>query len=104
MSHSPVQRQGAPPRAPLPLSLTDARENAEGIEMDRNTSLINNLEAHRRTLGWSLYELGGRCGIDGTFLSDWEHGLGSPRFDEIQQWAAALGLTFELVPTGGECR
>lgn len=72
--------------------------------MTRNTSLICGLKTQRETLGWSLDELGGRCGIDRTFLNDWEHGLGSPRFDEIQTWAAALGLAFELVPVESEAR
>ena len=69
-----------------------------------NSSLISDLEARRQTLGWTIKELGVRCGIDDTFLGDWEHGLGSPRFDEIQHWAAALGLTLELVPTESETR
>ena len=72
--------------------------------MTRNTSLVSDLETRRRTLGWSIKELGNRCGIDETFLSDWESGLGSPRFDEIQNWAAAFGLTLELVPADSEPR
>ena len=72
--------------------------------MARNTSLISNLENRRQTLGLSLKELGDRCGIDEAFLGDWEHGLGAPRFDEIQDWAAALGLTLELVPAEGQSR
>jgi len=72
--------------------------------MTRNSSLISDLETRRRTLGWSIKELGARCGIDETFLSDWESGLGSPRFDEIQNWAAAFGLTLELVPAESEPR
>jgi transcriptional regulator with XRE-family HTH domain len=67
--------------------------------MTRNSSLISELEARRNTLGWSLKELSEHCGIDETFVRDWEHGLGAPRFDEIEHWAAALGLTLELVPT-----
>jgi len=72
--------------------------------MTRNSSLISDLETRRRTLGWSIKELGDRCGIDEAFLSDWESGLGSPRFDEIQNWAAAFGLTLELVPSESEPR
>jgi transcriptional regulator with XRE-family HTH domain len=74
------------------------------MKMARNSSLISDLETRRRTLGWSVKELGDRCGIDATFLSDWESGLGSPRFDEIQNWAAAFGLTLELVPSESEPR
>ena len=72
--------------------------------MTRNSSLIGELEARRNTLGWSLRELSENCGIDETFVRDWEHGLGSPRFDEIEHWAAALGLTLELVPTESTCQ
>jgi len=72
--------------------------------MARNSSLISDLETRRKTLGWSTRELGDRCGIDEAFLSDWEHGLGSPRLDEVQHWAEALGLTLELMPAEGECR
>jgi len=72
--------------------------------MTRNGSLISDLETRRRTLGWSIKELGDRCGINETFLSDWESGLGSPRFDEVQNWAAAFGLALELVPAESEPR
>jgi len=72
--------------------------------MTRNSSLISELETRRHTLGWSTRELGDRCGIDEAFLNDWERGLGSPRFDEIQHWAKALGLALELVPAERECR
>jgi transcriptional regulator with XRE-family HTH domain len=68
------------------------------MKMARNGLLISELEARRKTLGWSTRELGDRCGIDEAFLGDWERGIGSPRFDEIQRWAIALGLTLELIP------
>src|SRR5947207_3907899 len=74
------------------------------MKMARNSSLISELETRRHTLGWSTKELGDRCGIDEAFLCDWERGLGSPRFDEIQNWAETLGLTLELVPAEKECR
>src|SRR5579863_4047995 len=74
------------------------------MKMTRNTSLISDLTTRRQMHGLSLHQLADRCGINETFLSDWESGLGSPRFDEIQQWAAALGLTLELVPVESECR
>ncbi len=66
--------------------------------MTRKNSLICDLKTRRQTVGWSIKELSDRCGIDEAFLSDWESGLGSPRFDEIQHWAAALSLALELVP------
>src|SRR5260221_2761225 len=74
------------------------------MKMARNSSLISELETRRQTLGLSTKELGDRCGIDEAFLSDWERGLGAPRVDEIQHWAAALGLTLGLVPIEGESR
>jgi transcriptional regulator with XRE-family HTH domain len=86
------------------MSLTGERENAEGMKMARNTSPISDLETRRQTLGWSIKELGDRCGIDETILSDWEHGRGSPRLDAVQNWAAALGLKLELVPVERDCQ
>jgi transcriptional regulator with XRE-family HTH domain len=74
------------------------------MKLTHNISLICSLKARREALGWSLDKLGGRCGIDEAFLSDWEHGLGLPRVDEIQDWAAGLGLAFALVAAGGDCR
>ncbi len=72
--------------------------------MTRKNSLICDLKTRRQTVGWSIKELSDRCGIDEAFLSDWESGLGSPRFDEIEHWAGALGLTLELVPAESESR
>jgi len=74
------------------------------MKMTRNNSLIGDLEARRHTLGWSLTELSDHCGIDGTFLGDCERGLSAPRVDEVEHWAAALGLKLELVPTEGTSR
>lgn len=86
------------------MSLTGEPENAEGMKMAHNTSPIGDLEIRRQTLGWSIKELGDRCGIDETILSDWEHGRGSPGLDAAQHWAAALGLKLELVPVERECQ
>ncbi len=72
--------------------------------MTRKNSLICDLKTRRQTVGWSIKELSDRCGIDEAFLSDWESGLGSPRFDEIQHWAAALSLALELVPAESQSR
>jgi transcriptional regulator with XRE-family HTH domain len=74
------------------------------MKMTRKNSLICDLKTRRQARGWSVKELGDHCGIDETFLSDWESGLGAPRFDEIEHWAGALGLTLELVPAESECR
>jgi transcriptional regulator with XRE-family HTH domain len=84
------------------MSLTGKKENAEGMKMAHNTSPISDLEIRRQTLGWSLKELGDRCGIDETSLSEWESGRGSPRLDAVQHWAAALGFAVELVPAERE--
>ena len=60
------------------------------------------LKSRRQTLGWSVEEVAGRCGIDGQLLTEWECGTASPRLDMVQRWAAALALDFRLVPTEGE--
>ena len=74
------------------------------MKVTRKNSLICDLKTRRQTVGWSIKELSDRCGIYEAFLSDWESGLGSPRFDEIEHWAGALGLTLELVPAESESR
>jgi transcriptional regulator with XRE-family HTH domain len=74
------------------------------MKMARNNSLIGDLETRRHTLALSIKELGDRSGVDEALLSDWERGLGSPQLDEIQHWAAALGLTLELVPAEAASR
>ncbi len=94
--------QGAPLCASSGPSITDAPETAKGTNQAGNTSPISDLEIRRHTLGWSIKELGDRCGIDETILSEWEHGRGSPRLDAVQHWAAALGFKFELVPAERE--
>jgi transcriptional regulator with XRE-family HTH domain len=63
-----------------------------------NNSLITDLEFRRHTLGMSIKELSTSCGIAEQLLSDWEHGVGSPRLDAIERWAAALGLTLAFAP------
>jgi transcriptional regulator with XRE-family HTH domain len=68
------------------------------------TPLIRQLKARRQTLGWSLAEVGGRCGIDERFLGDWERGCGSPRLDAVEAWAAALGLGLALRSGDDEAR
>jgi helix-turn-helix protein len=72
--------------------------------MTQKDPLIKDLIARRQALGWSLQDLGERCGIDERFLSDWERGSGSPRLDAAQLWSAALGIKFALVPTEQEVR
>jgi transcriptional regulator with XRE-family HTH domain len=74
------------------------------MKMARNSLLISELETRRKTLGWATQELGDRCSIDEAFLNDWERGIGSPRFDELQRWTTALGFSLELVPVEGGCR
>ena len=60
--------------------------------------LIDDLKTRRQGLGWSVREVGERCGIDEKSLNAWEHGIASPRLDAVQHWAAVLGLNFTLVP------
>ena len=85
-------------------SVTGGRETAKGANIAHSSSLIRDLEIRRHTLGWSIKELGDRCGIDENFLSDWECGVGSPRLDVIGRWAAALGLTLAFVRAEHETR
>ena len=59
--------------------------------------LTDDLKARRQTLGWSVDEVSGRCGIDRDALHGWERGIASPRLDALQRWATALGLSFRLV-------
>jgi DNA-binding winged helix-turn-helix (wHTH) protein len=63
----------------------------------RNAPLTGELKTRRHMLGWTLKELGERCAIDEGFLRDWEGGVGSPRLDACDAWAAALGLKLALV-------
>ncbi len=67
-------------------------------------SLIDDLKMRRQSLGWSIKEVGERCGIVEKFLSEWERGVASPRLDAVQHWAAALDLNFTLVPAQNEVR
>ena len=70
----------------------------------QKTPLVRELKARRQALGWSLAEVGERCGIEEKFLADWERGCGAPRLDAVAGWAAALGLGLELRPAKGEAR
>ena len=64
--------------------------------MTRKNPVICDLKSRRQALGWSHQEVGDRCGIDEAFLNDWEHGIGAPRLDALEQWAAALGLKLTM--------
>src|SRR5215203_4490373 len=57
--------------------------------------LISDLKVRRQALGWSVKDLGERCGIEEKLLSDWEHGLASPRLDAVESWASALGVRID---------
>src|SRR5436190_13380055 len=81
----------AVPHALPLLTVTNGRKNAKGASVFHNISLVTDLEFRRHTLGMSIKELSDSCGIDEQLLTDWEHGLGSPRLDAIEPWAAALG-------------
>lgn len=66
--------------------------------------LIDDLKMRRQTLGWTVKEVGDRCGIDEKSLSEWERGMVSPRLDAVQHWAAALGFSLSLVPAENAVR
>src|SRR5579872_1675210 len=55
-------------------------------------------------LGCSVTDVGARCGIDASELTQWENGDGVPRLDAVQRWAAALGLHLLLTPAEKESR
>lgn len=80
--------------ATIPLSCGQKVRSAEGVNM--KAPLINELKTRRQTLGWSIKDLGERCGIDEKLLLGWEHGVGLPRLDAVETWATALGLTLAL--------
>jgi transcriptional regulator with XRE-family HTH domain len=94
----------AVPHALPLLTVTRGQKDANGANLVHNISLITDLEFRRHTLGMSTKELSASCGIDEQLLSDWEHGLGSPRLDAIEHWAAALGLTLAFVPVQSEAK
>ena len=54
----------AAPRALSLVRVTGARESAKGTSMAHAIPLIRDLEMRRQTLGWSIKELGDRCGIN----------------------------------------
>jgi transcriptional regulator with XRE-family HTH domain len=72
--------------------------------MVHEAPLIDDLKTRRQSLGWSVKEVGERCGIDEKSLSEWERGVASPRLDAALLWAATLGLNFTLVPVESEIR
>ena len=76
------------------LASEKVERSAEGANM--KAPLTNELKARRQSIGWSVKELGERCGIDEKLLGDWEHGIGLPRLDAVETWAAALGLSLSL--------
>jgi len=66
--------------------------------------LIGDLKARRQALGWSIKDLGERTGIDEKLLSDWEHGVGSPRLDAAETWASALGARLAVTAAEADAR
>jgi transcriptional regulator with XRE-family HTH domain len=70
----------------------------------REAPLINDLKTRRQTLGWSVKDVAGRCGIDEKSLSEWEGGVASPRLDAVERWAAAFGLNVAAVPAENPLR
>ena len=62
------------------------------------------LKERRQTLGWSVKQVGERCGIDHKLLEQWESGAGSPRLEAVESWSSALGLRLSLGPAGEDAR
>lgn len=65
--------------------------------MTRNALLVGELKARRQALGWPVQAVSERCAIEEGLLRDWESGIGSPRLDAVEAWAAALGMRLALV-------
>jgi transcriptional regulator with XRE-family HTH domain len=72
--------------------------------MNMKAPLISDLKVRRQALGWSVKDLGERCGIEEKLLSDWEHGLASPRLDAVESWATALGVRLGLAAAQADAR
>ena len=72
--------------------------------MSGNHSIIDELKARREALALTASELAARSGLDQKALRDWEDRETSPSLDGLQHWAAALGLSLSLVPSGNETR
>ena len=72
--------------------------------MTGTVPLLGEFKARRQALGWSIQELGDRCGIDERLLTEWEHGVGAPRLDAAVKWAAALGLDLTVNAGGVKAR
>jgi len=72
--------------------------------MTGTVPLLNEFKARRQALGWSIRELGDRCGIDERLLTEWEHGVGAPRLDAAVKWAGALGLDLTVNVAGVRAR
>jgi transcriptional regulator with XRE-family HTH domain len=72
--------------------------------MNMKAPLISDLKVRRQALGWSVKDLGERCGIEEKLLSDWEHGLASPRLDAVESWASALGVRLGLAAAQADAR
>ena len=91
-------------RLAVDLSLPRAAEAEHGTAHPAPQGLTEHLKTRRQALGWSIEEVGERCGIDGHVLTEWERGAAAPRLDMAQRWAAVLGLSMKLVPADGETR
>ena len=72
--------------------------------MTGTVPLLDEFKARRQALGWSIRELGDRCGIDERLLTEWEHGVGAPRLDAAVKWAGALGLDLTVNVAGVRAR
>ncbi len=91
-------------RLAVDLSLPRTADTGHRTRQPAPTDLTEDLKARRQAFGWSIEDVGERCGIDGQTLHDWERGADEPRLDMARRWAAALGLSVKLVPADGAPR
>jgi transcriptional regulator with XRE-family HTH domain len=61
---------------------------------------IGALVKRRHDLGLSQRELDKMVGVSDCMIAKWEAGHRSPTAESLEKWAAALGMTVELVVSG----
>lgn len=63
--------------------------------------IVAQLRAAREERGLSRDAVAARTGWTVYTVLQWEHGRRSPRLEGVTDYAAALGYTIALTPTGG---
>jgi transcriptional regulator with XRE-family HTH domain len=92
-----VQSHGAL-RARNVFSLTRTRIGVKAVTLGGryHSSMHTVIEALRRTRqekGWSTRELARRLGVSQAAISSWERGAREPTWEDVQRWAAELGVS-----------